>query len=183
MRAAGGWPEGGATKGGRSSRVVTVRPLRARRPGVPSWSRRVQPGRARVVAGADIGLQPARLGRLPAPAAPAPPLRASPSAPAVPPPCLQCLRARVLAASPPLLPPSLSRAALRPTASNCAPPCIASSYWVLIIQKKMLISAPASPAGCTSSAKYSYICNRTNNVIYGPFNIVLSASTPPAHRP
>ena len=126
MRAAGGWPPGSAPAVGRSSRVVTVRPLRARRPGVPSWSRRVQPGRARVVAGAAIGLQPAQLGRLPAPAAPAPPLRASPSAPAVPPPCLQCLRARVLAASPPLLPPSLSRAALRPTASNCAPPAAAS---------------------------------------------------------
>ena len=64
------------------------------------------------------------------------PLRAPRSAPARTPPCLQCLRARVLAASPPFLPPSLSRAALRPTASNCAPPCIGGSYRVLIIQKK-----------------------------------------------
>ena len=164
MRAAGGWPPGSAPAVGRSARVGPAQPLCARRPGVPSWSRRVQPGRARVGAGAAIGLQPAQLGRLPAPAAPAPPLRASPSAPAVTPPCLQCLRARVLAASPPCLPPSLSRAALRPTASNCAPPCIARSYRVLIIQKKMLISAPSAPRGRTSSAKYSYIRNRTNNV-------------------
>ena len=56
------------------------------------------------------------------------PLRALRSAPARPPPCLQCLRARVLAASPPFLPPSLSRAALRPTASNCAPPALATLH-------------------------------------------------------
>ena len=136
MRAAGGWPPGSTPAVGRSARVVTAQPLCARRPGVPSWSRRVQPGRARVSASAANGLQPAQSGRPPAPAALALPLRASPSAPAVPPPCLQSLRARVFALPPPCLPPSLSRAALRPTASNCAPPCIAPSYRVLIIQKK-----------------------------------------------
>lgn len=95
------------------------------------------------------------------------PLRARRSARARPPPCLQCLRARVLAAPPPCLPPSLSRAALRPTASNCAPPCIAPSYWVLIIQKKMLIIGPIAAHGRTSSAVIAYLYRRINRIAYG----------------
>ena len=167
MRAAGGWPPGSTPAVGRSARVVTAQPLCARRPGVPSWSRRVQPGRARVSASAANGLQPAQSGRPPAPAALALPLRASPSAPAVPPPCLQSLRARVFALPPPCLPPSLSRAALRPTASNCAPPCIAPSYRVLIIQKKMLIIGPIAAHGRTSSAEIAYLYRRKYCIAYG----------------
>ena len=95
------------------------------------------------------------------------PLRALRSAPARTPPCLQCLRARVLAASPPFLPPSLSRAALRPTASNCAPPCIAPSYRVLIIQKKMLIIGRIAAHGRPPSAEIAYLYRRINRIAYG----------------
>ena len=114
VRAAGGWPPCSAPAVGRSARVVTVRPLRARRPGVPSWFGRVQPLRARVLR--SSAASPLRLRRQrSAPAAPPPGPRCSsspavaraavcPRPPPAVPPVLACSRPRGVAALPSSLP-------------------------------------------------------------------------------
>ena len=113
VRAAGGWPPCSAPAVGRSSRVVTVRPLRARRSGVASVARRVQSGRARVQ---------------PRPAASPLRLRRQRSAPAAPPPgprCVSCLAVARVPACPrraPAAPPAL--ACSRPRGVAALPPAL-----------------------------------------------------------